>query len=68
MFRRGMYDVYVEDALIVSLALAQAPESWSGVAQEFRLLDSWITAADVRVWRLNLPANSTTPVVQLTPL
>ena len=61
MFRRGMYDVYVEDALLVSLALAHAPQSWTGVSQAFRLLDGWKTATGINLWRLDLPANETIP-------
>jgi hypothetical protein len=53
MFRRGMYDIYVEDALILSYALAVGGKPYA-VQQELRLVGSWASASNVHSWGMSL--------------
>ena len=55
MFRRGMFDLYLQDALILSYALAAGGKPYAKM-QEARLVGNWEGAAGVTSWRMNLPA------------
>ena len=58
MFRRGMLDLYVQDALLLSYALAVGGKPYN-LSQDVHLVGSWAGAVDVVSWRMNLPADDT---------
>ena len=58
MFRRGMYDLYLRNALILSYALAVDGGEHYAPTQELRLVGSWASSArGVRSWRMSLPGD-----------
>jgi hypothetical protein len=60
MFRRGMYDLYLEDALIQSLSLPVGGVPYA-LQQELRLVGSWADATELRSWGMNLTDESPSP-------
>ena len=56
MFRRGMYDLYLNNALILSYALAVARAPPPAALQQVQLVGSWADATGLESWRMNLPS------------
>jgi hypothetical protein len=54
MFRRGMYDIYLEDALILSYALPVGGKPYAQ-QQQLRLVGGFANASGVQSWGMDLP-------------